>query len=58
MPKVQMGEDLHEVIDCPQCGRTVMETGQAACGFIAKCGRRLVNIAECGTAECHAPETF
>lgn len=56
MPKIEIGDELFEVIDCPQCGRTVMETGKAACGFVANCGRRLVNIKECGTATCPVPE--
>jgi hypothetical protein len=50
MPKVEIDGELSEVIDCPICGRTVLETGRAATGFIAPCGRRLINLAECVTA--------
>lgn len=52
MPRIQLDDELYEVIDCPDCGRTVLFKGKAATGFIAPCGRRLVNVKECGMAIC------
>lgn len=37
---------------CPDCGRWVMIENIAATGFIAKCGRRLINISEVGGNGC------
>jgi hypothetical protein len=49
MPKIEIAGVLLEVIDCPICKRTVLKENRGATGFIAPCGRRLVNISECGT---------
>lgn len=50
--KMQLGETLYEIEECPHCKRTVLAKNVPATGFIAKCGRRLVNLAECGKARC------
>lgn len=52
MPRIQVGETLLEVVDCPDCGRTVLVENEPATGWFAKCGRRLINLSECGTVEC------
>ena len=52
MPRIEIGCNLHEVQDCPRCGRTVFVTGVPAVGFLATCGRRLVNYKECSAAQC------
>jgi hypothetical protein len=36
---------------CEVCGRHVMADPQPATGWLARCGRRLTRIDECGTAE-------
>jgi hypothetical protein len=40
---------------CPICGRVVITVG-VYIGFKAACGRRLIDITECGTNACVAPE--
>lgn len=53
MPRIEIGRDpveLIEIIDCAVCGRTVLKESRPATGFIAPCGRRLINLAERGTA--------
>ena len=52
MPRIQIGEDLIEVIDCPSCGRTVLAENRPATGWLTNCGRRLVNLAECRLEDC------
>lgn len=52
MPRIEIDERLHEIEDCPHCGRTLLVESGAACGFIAPCGRRLLNLQECGIRPC------
>ena len=52
MPRIELDDELVEIIDCPECARTVLFENRSATGFIAPCGRRLINIKECGTAIC------
>ena len=55
MPRVAVGATLVEVANCPYCDRTVYVPADGQCligvGYLAACGRRLVNIAECGSEE-------
>lgn len=49
MPRIQFSghtQELHEIADCEHCGRTIYCDGKTGFGYIAKCGRRLVNLAE------------
>lgn len=52
MPRIEVDERLCEIEDCPHCGRTVLVENIAATGWIAACGRRLINLKECGTKRC------
>lgn len=42
---------------CPDCGRKIMKRPEPATGFIAKCGRRLVDITECRADGKSCPES-
>lgn len=52
MPRITVDGKLTEVLDCPQCGRTVFAAGAAGYGFLTACGRRLINLLECNPLKC------
>jgi hypothetical protein len=55
MPRIQFSahtDELYELEDCPLCGRTVFLKSEAGLGYVAACGRRLVNIKECLMRPC------
>ena len=51
VPKIEISGKLFPVEDCPVCDRTVAAKFAIGVGFIAPCGRRLLNLSECGTRE-------
>ena len=51
MPKIEVNGELIPVEVCPVCDRTVGAKFATGSGFIAPCGRRLMNLSECGTRE-------
>jgi hypothetical protein len=52
MPRVELGGMLHEIEDCPDCNRTVLVNSTPVTGFIARCGKRLLNLSECRDQSC------
>lgn len=56
MPRIQTSDGTFEIEDCKQCNRTVFKREEgvllAGMGFIANCGRRLVNLNDCRMEPC------
>jgi hypothetical protein len=50
MPRIEISGELVAIADCPVCDRTVLCENRLAAGFVAPCGRRLINLSECGKA--------
>lgn len=45
---VDFGSETLSLVECPHCGVTVLEQSRPATGFLAPCGRRLMNLSQCG----------
>jgi hypothetical protein len=56
MPRIEIAGELREIEDCPHCKRTVLVKSLPATGFIAECGRRLINLKECQNYFCPSEE--